>query len=153
MLRPGVGVSEDPVYTRWKRQHPKFPGVAKCVELLGRRNVQGSLVDIICQELEHSASSHSAELIAAFQAATDERVRRILLGVICEARLPEALPVFVEHLRSEDESLRYWSEQGLCYLNTHDARQALWEAGRTSGPRRRQGEEGKGTEEKSPEFE
>jgi hypothetical protein len=125
-------VIEDPVYTRWKRQHPKFPGVAKCVELLGRRNVQGSLVDIICGELQRNASSHAADLIAAFQAATDERFRRILLGVICEARLPEALPVFVEQLRSEDESLRYWAEQGLRSLNTPDSRKALWEAGRTS---------------------
>ena len=98
---------EDPVYSRWKRQHPKFPGVAKCVQLLGRRNVQGSLVDIICGELQDNASPHAAELIAAFQAERDERVRRILLGIICEAKLPEALPVFVEHLQSNDESLRY----------------------------------------------
>jgi hypothetical protein len=127
----GLGVSEDPVYARWKRQHPKFPGVAKCVELLGRRNVQGSLVDIICGELQENAGSHAAELIAAFQAERDERVRRILLGVICEASLPEALPVFVEHLRSQDESLRYWSEQGLRSLDTHESRKALWDAGRT----------------------
>jgi hypothetical protein len=125
----GVGVTEDPVYTRWKRQHPKFPGVAKCVELLGRRNVQGSLVDIICRELRENASCHTVELMAAFQAERDERVRRILLGIICEAKLPEALPVFAEHLRSEDESLRYWSEVGLRSLDTHESRKALWEAG------------------------
>ena len=122
---------EDPVYSRWKRQHPKFPGVARCVELLGRRNVQGSLVDIICGELQENATSHAAELIAAFQAERDERVRRILLGITCEARLPEALPAFVEQLQSQDESLRYWSEEGLRSLNTHEARKALWEAGRT----------------------
>ena len=62
---------EDPVYRRWKRQRPDFPGVAKCAELLGRRNVQGSLVDIVCGELQENASSHAAELIAAFQATTD----------------------------------------------------------------------------------
>jgi hypothetical protein len=124
-------VIEDPVYTRWKRQHTKFPGVAQCVALLGRRNVQGSLVDIICGELQENAASHAAELIAAFRAEPDERVRRILLGVICEAKLSEALPVFVEHLWSEDESLRYWAEQGLRCLNTHESRKALWEAGRT----------------------
>ena len=130
-LREGVGVIEDPVYVRWKRQHPRFPGVAKCVELLGRRNVQGSLVDIICGELQANAAAHAAELIAAFRAEGAERVRRILLGIICEAKLHEALPLFVEHLRSEDDSLRYWSEQGLRTLDSPEARRALWEAGRT----------------------
>jgi hypothetical protein len=121
---------EDPVYTRWKRQHPKFPGVAKCVELLDR-NVQGSLVDIVCGELRENAASHSVELISAFRAEPGGRMRRILLSIICEARLPEALPVFVEHLQSEDESLRYWSEQGLRSLDTQESRKALWQAGRT----------------------
>jgi hypothetical protein len=123
-------VVEDPVYTRWKRQHPKFPGVATCVELLGRSNVRGSLVDIICDELQCNAAAHAAELIAAFQTAEGLRVRYILLGLICEARLPEALPLFIDHLHSEDERLRHWSEEGLAVLNTPEARKALWEASR-----------------------
>jgi hypothetical protein len=122
---------EDPEYIRWKRQYPKFPGVARCVELLGRRNGQGALVGIIRSELQQNVVSHAAELIAAFQAEPDERVRRILLGILCEARLPEALPVFAEQLRSEDESLRYWAEEGLRALNTPESRKALWEAGRS----------------------
>jgi hypothetical protein len=121
---------EDPVFTRWKRQYPKFPGVAKCIELLGRRNVQGGLVDIICAELQKNAGARAAELIAAFRDENNVRVRRILLGVICEARLPDALPLFLEHLHSDDESLRSWAEQGLLALNTPEARQALWAAGR-----------------------
>lgn len=128
---------QDPVYTRWKQMHPKFPGVAKCVELLHRRNVQGGMVDILCCELRDHAANHAAEMIAAFVAERDGRVRRILLGIMCEAKLPEALPMFVEHLRSEDESLRCSSERGLRALNTPDARKALWEAGlsRRNGPR------------------
>jgi hypothetical protein len=120
---------EDPTYARWKRQYPRFPGVAKCVELLGRRNVRGEMVEIICGELQENATAHATELIAAFRAEKDARVRHILLGIICEAKLPEALPVFVEHLRSEDESLRDWSVEGLRALDTHEARKALWEAG------------------------
>jgi hypothetical protein len=122
-------MNEDQFYTRWKQQHRKFPGVAKCVELLHRRNVQGELVEILCAELRDHAAGHAAELVAACSAEIDERVRGILFGVLCEAKLPEALPVFVEHLRSDDESLRYWSEQGLRALNTPDARKALWQAG------------------------
>jgi hypothetical protein len=121
---------EDPVFTRWKRQYPKFPGVAKCVELLGRRNVRGSLVDIICAELKENAVSHAAELVAAFRAEQNVGMQCILLGVICDAKLPEALPLFTEHLHSDDELLRYWSEEGLRALNSPEARKALWEAGR-----------------------
>ena len=123
-------VTEDQFYTRW---NSKFPGVAKCVELLGRRNVQGSVVDVICGELRDHAAGHAAEIIAAFNAERNEHVRRILLGVLCEAKLPEALPLFVEHLHSADETLRYWSEQGLRALNSADARKALWEADLSRG--------------------
>ena len=119
----------DPVYTRWKRQHPKFPGVAKCVELLGRRNVTGGLVDIISAELQANATAHAIELIAAFRAERDDRVRRILLGIICEARVPEALPVLVEQLQSDDERLRHWAVEGLRGLDTYSARKALSDAG------------------------
>lgn len=119
----------DPVYTRWKQQHPKFPGVAKCVELLRRRNVQGSLVDILCIELLDHAADHAAELVAACSAERYGQIRRILFGVLCDAKLPEALPLFIEHLHSDDEILRGWSERGLRSLNTPDARKALWEAG------------------------
>jgi hypothetical protein len=123
---------EDPEYKRWKRKHPKFPGVATCVELLGRSNVRGSLVDIICGELQSNASTHAAELLAAFRTEHGQRVRHILLGVICEAKLPEALPLFVEFLQSEDEGLRSWSERGLQTLDTPEARKALWDTARSN---------------------
>ena len=120
---------DDPVYTRWKRRHPKFPGVTKCVALLGRRNVTGGLVDIIIGEMQANATAHATELIAAFRAERDDRVRRILLSIICEARLAEALPVLVEYLESDDERLRHWAVEGLRGLDTHMARKALSDAG------------------------
>jgi hypothetical protein len=123
----------DPEYRRWKNKYPKFPGVAKCVELLRRGNVRGTWVDTICAELQENAADHAAELIAAFRdAESGSPLRRTLLGIISEARLPQALPVFVENLGSEDESLQHSSEQGLRALNTRESRKALWEAGRSS---------------------
>ncbi len=122
---------EDPDYTRWKRKYPKFPGVAKCVEMLGRRNVQGSLLEIVLGELQDNAAAHAEELIVAFQAQKNQQVRLLLLMTFCDAKLKEAMPLFVEHLRSDDESLRYWSEQGLRALNTPEARKVLWQAGLT----------------------
>jgi hypothetical protein len=124
------GMMEDPVYVRWKRQHPKFPGVAKCVAMIRQRNVHGGLLEIVCNELSQNAKLHATELIEEFGTERDERVRRILLGIFSDAKLPEALPVFVEYLRSNDESLRYWSELDLRNLDTPESRKALWEAGR-----------------------
>jgi hypothetical protein len=120
---------EDPEYTRWKRKYPKFPGVAKCVELLGRGNVKGEMLEILLGDLKDNAATHAAELIAAFQAQKNERVRCLLLMTFCDAKLQEAMPLFVEHLRSEEECLRLWSERGLRALNTPEARKVLWEAG------------------------
>jgi HEAT repeat protein len=117
---------EEPEYSRWKRKYPRFPGVAKCVDLLARSNVRGSWVDIICGELLEAAAIHGAELIAAFRNEKDARVRSILLSIIAEAKLPEALSVLVETLRSEDETLRSYSERGLESLDTPEARNALW---------------------------
>ena len=78
----------------------------------------------------------AAELIAAFQAQKNERVRCLLLMTFCDAKLQEALPLFVEQLRSEEECLQRWSEMGLRALNTPEARKALWEAGLTKRPNR-----------------
>lgn len=91
------------------------------------------MVDILCRELRENAADHAAELISAFRTEGDERVRRLLLAAMCEAKLSEALPVFKEHLGSHDEVIRYWSEQGLQALNTPEARKALGEASLSLG--------------------
>jgi hypothetical protein len=123
---------DDPVYIRWRRQHPHFPGVAKCIELLRRRNVRGALVDIICHELQANATARVAELIAAFRRERDDRVRRILLGIIYEASLPEAFPLLMECLRSDEERMRYWAVEGLLHLDTPETRKVLFAEGRLS---------------------
>ena len=116
---------------------PTSRGVAKCIELLRRRNVRGGLVDIICHELQANATTQAAELIAAFRCERDDRVRRILLGIICEASLPEALPLLMEYLRSDDEALRYWAVDGLRRLDTPETRKVLWKAGYVVPPKTR----------------
>jgi hypothetical protein len=119
----------DPEYIRWKRKYPKFPGVAVCVELIGRRNVWGGRLEVVLRELQEHAREHGAELIDAFRAEKDAWVRCILLMILADQKVPEALPVFIEHLQSDDESLRHWAILGLRTLDTHDSRKALWEAG------------------------
>lgn len=121
--------SSDPVYVRWKQKHPQFPGVSECVRVLRLPGTTGSLVDIVIGELQDNAAQHASELIAAFQTEPNERIRHILMGILAEARLPEALPLLVEHLHSTDEQLQHWAAEGLRLLDTPMARKALWEAG------------------------
>ena len=119
----------DPEAERWDREYPKFPGVTTCVALLSSPKVHGTWVDIICQELTRHADECADELLGAFGAAADARVRAILMGILCEAKLSKAQPVFIENLKSDDELLRHWAEQGLRDLNTKESRTALWNAG------------------------
>ncbi|GHH63171.1 HEAT repeat domain-containing protein [Lentzea cavernae] len=77
--------------------------------------------------LKPHAAEHLDELIEAFRAEQDDRgLRAWLLELISHARAPEALPILVEHLDHEDESLVGWAVSGLEQLDTKEARIALY---------------------------
>ncbi|WP_427884743.1 hypothetical protein ACQHIV_21375 [Kribbella sp. GL6] len=79
------------------------------------------------------ATEHVDELMAAFRVEqADQGLRGWLLELIGEARSAEALPLFVEELRSDDEVLRGWAVRGLELLDSKPAREELWRA-RVSG--------------------
>lgn len=77
--------------------------------------------------LRRIAAEHAGDLIEAFRAEKGDRgLRAWLLELIGEARSPEALPILVEHLEHEDESLVSWAIRGLDLLGTKEARIALY---------------------------
>ncbi len=79
------------------------------------------------------AAEHLDELMAAFgQEHADHGLRCWLLELIGEARSPDALPLLVDQLQNDDESLRDWAVRGLQMLDTKPAREQLWRA-RTNG--------------------
>ncbi len=121
----------DPEEQRWNQKYPRFPGVAKCVELLHRSNVQGAWVDIICYKLEKHARDNANELIAVTRAELEREsgVERILLHVVIDSQLPAAIDLFAELLQSPDESLRPYGVQGLKRLDSKEARRLLWKYG------------------------
>lgn len=105
----------------------RFPGFAGCMRMMRRHDPQvqedgfywllsraGDFVELLAAEYRHEP---------------DHGLRCWLLELLGEARDPQALPVFLEALRSEDESLRDWAVRGLRALGTPDARQALFDAG------------------------
>lgn len=76
--------------------------------------------------LKPHATEHLEQLIAAFTEERDDHgLRCWLLELIGEARSPEALPILVEQLYSNDESLRGWAVRGLVQLDTKPARAEL----------------------------
>lgn len=101
------------------------------MRLMRRRNPQ-TREDGFRLLLPH-AGEHVGDLIREFNRETDDYgLRCWLLELIAEARSPEALPVLVEHLHGNDESLRFWAVRGLEQLDTKPARTELWRA-RASG--------------------
>ncbi|SMD25357.1 HEAT repeat domain-containing protein [Lentzea albidocapillata] len=76
--------------------------------------------------LRQLAAEHVEELVEAFRAEDDHGLRAWLLELIGEARSPEALPILVEHLDHEDESLVGWAVHGLEKLDMKEARTALY---------------------------
>jgi HEAT repeat protein len=118
----------DPEYQRYRRTYPKFPGVNACVELLRRRNVQGAYLDGVMGDLNEHATANVDELLVAFGAEPEARVRALLLSVIAEAAAPAAFPTFAQVLFGDDEDLRIWAARGLHILGTPDSRRVLFEA-------------------------
>lgn len=80
------------------------------------------------EQLRPHASQHLDELITEFNREADHDLRCWLLELIGEARSPDALPVLVEQLHGDDESLRTWAAQGLEQLDTKAARFQLRQA-------------------------
>lgn len=119
----------DPEEERWLKKYHHFPGVGECIRLLKRSNVNGTWVDIICEELTAHAGENAVELIAAVHSETEEGVKVLLLAALAEAGLPEAIPVLAENLASAQDLLRHWAEVGLRKVNTKEARTILWQHG------------------------
>ncbi|MEU7612859.1 HEAT repeat domain-containing protein [Micromonospora sp. NPDC049204] len=83
-------------------------------------------------QLRPHVAQHLDELIVEFDRETDHGLRCWLLELIGDARAEQALPVLVDQLHGDDESLRDWAARGLERLDTKQARRELYQA-RTTG--------------------
>ena len=66
------------------------------------------------------------QLIAEFEAESDQGLRCWLLELIGHAQSPSALPILSRELGNDDDSLRGWARRGLERLDTSEARSVLW---------------------------
>lgn len=106
----------------------RFPGLAKCLEMMRDRDPQ--VQEDGFHWLRPQASKYVLELIAEYERESDAGLRRWLLELIGDARDPRALGVLTQQLRSSDDLLRTWATVGLKAMGTKDARKALYDAGK-----------------------
>ena len=83
-------------------------------------------------QLRPHVEQHLEEVITEFNREADHDLRCSLLELIGQARSADTLPVLVEQLHGNDESLRSWAVKGLEQLDTTAARYQLHRA-RTTG--------------------
>ncbi|GLV59841.1 hypothetical protein KDH_66650 [Dictyobacter sp. S3.2.2.5] len=74
------------------------------------------------------AHEYTQQLIDSFRQEADSGLRHWLLELLSAAKDPEALPIFLEYLHSDESGLKSEAIRGLKILNTKEARRALWEA-------------------------
>src|SRR5262245_29375405 len=98
--------------------------------MLRRRNVRGGCLDAVLSDLRDHAAAHLDDLIAAFHAESDTRVRVLVLAEIAEVGAPSAFSILAQALTGADEDLRAWGARGLYRLNTREARAVLADARR-----------------------
>jgi hypothetical protein len=82
----------DPEYQRWLRKYPRFPGVAECVRLIREGKARGTWADVIAHELADNVAGCLSELIEAYRADSNERVRLYVLMALEIAKPTEAVP-------------------------------------------------------------
>ncbi len=94
---------------------------------------EGSMAYNLWGEEARRDPGQPQRLLSAFQNESGHRFsgrfRGIILSIIADARLPEALPLLVEQLQAPDPWLRYWAVKGLELLDTLEARKELRESG------------------------
>jgi len=75
------------------------------------------------------AHEYVQQLMDEFSQETDPGLRCWLLELIADAKDSSALPLFLNYLQCDEDSLKVIAIRGLQQLNTKEARRALWEAG------------------------
>jgi hypothetical protein len=116
---------DDPIVQKYYDEFPKFPGMAKCAELM--RHARGMYQEAIHFDVRDHAKEHLDELISIIR-NDDSHLGAELMDALAEAAVPEAEDFLIENLTSADERRRFWAIYGLKKLDTKSARKALWNA-------------------------
>jgi hypothetical protein len=127
----------DPDEARYRRNHPRFPGVVETVRLLKLPGTRGGYLEAILADLGEHLPEVLDEVTRAFDEETDERVRALLVGQLAETGDRRLVGFFARLLSDENQSVAYWAEAGLQQIDTKAARQVLFDVrrpGESSAP-------------------
>jgi hypothetical protein len=115
----------DPELQQWRKEHPKFPGVAECIRLSMEPRTRGAVREIIHQELVANADRNLADLITAYESGSDH-TGRVVLMALEDARLPSSIAFLGEVLKCGNQVHSTYAERSLHAINTAEARAILW---------------------------
>ena len=103
-----------------------FPGFRECLAMMHKHDPQ------IQEDGFHALLPHAAEyvpeLMIAFQQEQEHGLKCWLLESLAEAKSLEAMPMFIEYLYGDDESLQTWAAYGLYRIDNKDTLRMLYEA-------------------------
>lgn len=118
-----------------KKSLDEFPGFAECMAMLRKRKLMTQEAGFFW--LQPRAEKFVEPLLAELETEQDVETQSWIIELLVYARSVRALPVFLRHLSSPNQSLRVWAEHGLRDLRrTPEGREALWDLywKRTSPP-------------------
>ena len=102
----------------------KFPGFTACMAMMRKRNA--AIQEDGFFWLKPRAGQFVSELLSEYRSETDLGLRCWLLELLAEARAPETLDVFVEALHDGHCNVQHRALRCIQTLDTHEARQVLW---------------------------
>ena len=92
----------------------EFPGFAECTAMLRKRKSMTQEAGFFW--LQPRAGEFVEPLLAELETEQDVETQSWIIELLVYARSVRALPVFLRHLSSPNQSLRVWAEHGLCDL-------------------------------------
>jgi hypothetical protein len=103
----------------------RFPGFKKCMAMMRKHG--GKAEEGFFALLPH-VGEYVHHLIEEFNKSENSVCQPWILELLGESKSPDAIDFLAGHLRSPDESLRFWAIWGLHQINTKEARTILWSA-------------------------
>ncbi len=104
----------------------RFPSFKKCLAMMRSKNP--AVQEDGFHYLRPRAAEFVPQLMSEFDVETDIGLKGWLLELLGDAHDPSLLGLFKDHLRSDNESFRYWAIRGLHLMDTKESRRLLFEA-------------------------
>jgi hypothetical protein len=121
------GCAVDPDEQRYRRNYPRFPGVAETVQLLKLGGTRGGYLEAVLGDLREHAPEVLDDVTNAVDEEVDQRIRTLLVAELAEVADHRLIAFFASLLDDANESVAHWAELGLELIDTKQARTVLFQ--------------------------